>query len=175
MQAHQPSSDLAALVDELEATLRAAVDVSQALLSRMRGLSERVEQLQENTGAIRDAATVLGALEMAGARLDGGGGTNDAAPAPAWPSPGPLGVLFVEVERSDGPLDLRAVDRPVSSHPDVADVALLDYDGRRARFKIWTRSPAGAPQLGATLEGSIRESLASSQGRVKVQVQASAA
>ncbi len=168
MQARQPSSDLTALMDELEATLRAAVDVSQALLGHMRSLSERVQRLQEYSGPIREAVEAVRAFEVAAP-------PPAASPAPRGAAPGPLGVLFIEVERSDGPLDLRAVDRPVSRHPDVADVALLDYDGRRARFKIWTRSPAGIPGLRDALEGSIRESLAASQGSVKVQVQASAA
>jgi hypothetical protein len=177
MQAHQPSSsDLTALVEQLEATLRAAASVSEALLSRVQALSERVAGLQGHTSAVRVAAEALRPFESGAAAPRPPDTTGAAVSGPAWPRPGPLGVLFVEVERSDGPLDLRAVDRPVSGHPGVADVALLDYDGRRARFKIWTRSAADVPELGAALEGSIRESLTAGQGGlVRVQVQASAA
>jgi hypothetical protein len=177
MQAHQPSSsDLTALVEQLEANLRAAASVSEALLSRVQALTDRMAALQHQAGAIRGAAQKLSPFESGSAASGAAAGAPGGdAPGPSWPRSGPLGVLFVEVERSDGPLDLRAVDRPVSGHPGVADVALLDYDGRRARFKIWTRSPDDVPQLGAALEGSIRESLAAGQGRVTVQVHASAA
>ena len=51
----------------------------------------------------------------------------------------------LEFESSPGPLDLRAVDDAVSEHPAVRDVALLDYDGRKATLKVWivaTASPA---------------------------------
>jgi hypothetical protein len=34
-------------------------------------------------------------------------------------------------------LDLRAVDDAISEHPDVRDIALLDYDGHRATLKVW--------------------------------------
>lgn len=176
MQAHQPSSsDLTALVEQLEATLKTAASVSEALLSRVQALSERVAGLQDHASAVRAAAEALRPFESGAAAPQTPVAPAGADSGTAWPRPAPLGVLFVEVERSDGPLDLRAVDRPVSGHPGVADVALLDYDGRRARFKIWTRWPADAPELGAALEGSIRESLAAGQGHVRVQVQASAA
>lgn len=43
----------------------------------------------------------------------------------------------LEFECQPGPLDLRAVDDAVGEHPAVRDVALLDYDGRRASLKVW--------------------------------------
>jgi hypothetical protein len=48
----------------------------------------------------------------------------------------------LEFESSPGPLDLRAVDDAVSDHPAVRDVALLDYDGRRATLKVWIAAGA---------------------------------
>ncbi len=176
MDAHHPSSsDLVALVERLEATLRAAADVSEALLGRLQALNQRVTQLQPHAGAIRRAADVLGALEAPESAQAAGVAAAGDRPGPQWPRSGPPGVLFIEVERRDGPLDLRAVDRPVSGHPSVADVALLDYDGRRARFKVWTRSLVEATQIGAALEGSIRESLAANDATVSVQAPPSAA
>lgn len=50
----------------------------------------------------------------------------------------------LEFESAGSPLDLRAVDDAVSEHPAVRDVALLDYDGRKATLKVWiddTASP----------------------------------
>jgi hypothetical protein len=43
----------------------------------------------------------------------------------------------LEFESRSGPLDLRAVDEAVGEHPAVRDVALLDYDGRKATLKVW--------------------------------------
>lgn len=176
MQVQQPpSSDLVALAEQLEATLRTAADVSETLLGRLQALNQRMTQLQAHAAAIRHAADAFGATEPVGSAPAGGIVASAERPGPAWPRSGPPGVLFIEVERRDGPLDLRAVDRPVSGHPCVADVALLDYDGRRARFKVWTRSSDEAPDVGAALEGSIRESLAVSDARVSVQAPPSAA
>jgi hypothetical protein len=48
----------------------------------------------------------------------------------------------LEFQSNSGPLDLRAVDDAVSEHPAVRDVALLDYDGRRATLKVWITTDA---------------------------------
>lgn len=64
-------------------------------------------------------------------------------------SEGGLVSFRLEFESNPGPLDLRAVDDAVSEHPAVRDVALLDYDGRRATLKVWitdTASPAEVQQ-----------------------------
>lgn len=55
----------------------------------------------------------------------------------------------LEFESRSGPLDLRTVDDAVSEHPAVRDVALLDYDGRKATLKVWieaSASPADVQQ-----------------------------
>jgi hypothetical protein len=57
----------------------------------------------------------------------------------------PTTTFRLEFQSSPGPLDLRAVDDAVSQHPAVRDVALIDYDGRRATLKVWivaTTTPA---------------------------------
>jgi hypothetical protein len=74
----------------------------------------------------------------------------DAAALPSWPSDAPGVVCFrLEFESRPGPLDLRTVDDAVSEHPSVRDVALLDYDGRKATLKVWidgSSSPADVQQ-----------------------------
>jgi hypothetical protein len=57
----------------------------------------------------------------------------------------------LEFESSPGPLDLRTVDDAVSEHPAVRDVALLDYDGRRATLKVWIESSATAAEIQTSL------------------------
>lgn len=59
-------------------------------------------------------------------------------------------------ESTPGPLDLRAVDEAVSEHPAVRDVALLDYDGRRATLKVWI--------AGGTSPSDVQESLRQRSG-----------
>lgn len=69
----------------------------------------------------------------------------DEAPPSASPGRtghGPLVSFRLEFESRGGPLDLRRVDEAVAQHPAVRDVALLDYDGRRATLKVWISSPA---------------------------------
>jgi hypothetical protein len=66
------------------------------------------------------------------------------APLPGSEDPG-VASFRLEFESQSGPLDLRTVDDAVGEHPAVRDVALLDYDGRRATLKVWildTASPA---------------------------------
>jgi hypothetical protein len=66
------------------------------------------------------------------------------APLPGAQEPG-VASFRLEFDSQNGPLDLRTVDDAVGEHPAVRDVALLDYDGRRATLKVWiveTASPA---------------------------------
>jgi hypothetical protein len=58
------------------------------------------------------------------------------------PMTGTLVSFRLEFESKPGPLDLRAVDDAVSEHPAVRDVALLDYDGRKATLKVWIEETA---------------------------------
>jgi hypothetical protein len=51
----------------------------------------------------------------------------------------------LEFESRPGPLDLRTVDDAVSEHPSVRDVALLDYDGRKATLKVWIDGSTASP------------------------------
>lgn len=53
----------------------------------------------------------------------------------------------LEVDSQPGPLDLRAVDDAISGHDAVRDVALIDYDGRRATLKVWIAPPASPAEV----------------------------
>jgi hypothetical protein len=57
----------------------------------------------------------------------------------------------LEFESRPGPLDLRTVDDAVSEHPAVRDVALLDYDGRKATLKVWIESGASPADVQRSL------------------------
>jgi hypothetical protein len=70
-----------------------------------------------------------------------GNDTPSTTPAPATTQPAATSVALtcfrLEFESKPGPLDLRSVDDAVGEHPAVRDVALLDYDGRKATLKVW--------------------------------------
>jgi hypothetical protein len=69
----------------------------------------------------------------------------DSAPFPNPADDAGVTCFRLEFESKPGPLDLRTVDDAVGEHPAVRDVALLDYDGRRATLKVWiaaTSTPA---------------------------------
>jgi hypothetical protein len=48
----------------------------------------------------------------------------------------------LEFQSERGTLNLRAVDDAIGEHPAVRDVALIDYDGRRAVLKVWITGAA---------------------------------
>ena len=58
----------------------------------------------------------------------------------------------IEFENTASPLDLRTVDDAISAHPAVRDVALLDYDGRRAALKVWITSDATPAEVQSDLQ-----------------------
>jgi hypothetical protein len=62
-----------------------------------------------------------------------------------------LVCLRLEFESKPGPLDLRSVDDAVGEHPAVRDVALLDYDGRKATLKVWVEKDTYASDIQASL------------------------
>ena len=67
--------------------------------------------------------------------------------------------LRLNVSSKTGSLDLKAVDAAVNENPAVIDVALLDYDGRRATLKLWVNASADAAGVSEALLGSLRERL----------------
>ncbi len=70
----------------------------------------------------------------------------------ARPQPTASLISFrLEFESNPGPLDLRAVDDAVSEHPAVRDVALLDYDGRKATLKVWIEDTSTPAEVHAAL------------------------
>ncbi len=80
-------------------------------------------------------------------------------PAPEAPEQGARCYLL-SVESVGGSLDLRTVDQPIAEDPNVLDVALLDYDGRRATLKVWL-SEDGDPSV---IRDELEERLRSGSG-----------
>jgi hypothetical protein len=59
--------------------------------------------------------------------------------------------LRLQVTKTSGPLDLKNVDNAVNEHPEIVDLALLDYDGRQATLKVWVSGGTDRKQLEQSL------------------------
>ncbi len=80
---------------------------------------------------------------------------------PAAEAPGQGARCYLlNVESVGGSLDLRTVDQPIAEDPNVLDVALLDYDGKRATLKVWL-SEDGDPSV---IRDELEERLRSGSG-----------
>lgn len=151
-------SSMSAVFGELEAILEAAKhNGSGAATARPR------PTLVVPAGAPKRTKRAQAVVEVAtpSAPLTDEWRVDDAAPAPlpveiATPVPEatasePLITFRLELESNPGPLDLRAVDEAVNQHPFVRDVALLDYDGRRATLKVWVSATTTAAEVQESL------------------------
>jgi len=67
--------------------------------------------------------------------------------------------LRLEVEKKIGSLDLKQVDAAVNEIPAVTDIALLDYDGRRATLKLWIGETEDPETISETLLKELRSRL----------------
>jgi outer membrane biosynthesis protein TonB len=74
-------------------------------------------------------------------------------------SSGESRCLRLTVNSTTGSLDLKAVDGSVNENPAVVDVALLDYDGRRATLKLWVNEHADPEGVRGALLSSLRRHL----------------
>lgn len=82
----------------------------------------------------------------------------------------PSGVshcLRVDVTTETSSLDLKAVDGAVNETAEVVDVALLDYDGRRASLKVWLDEAADAQRVREKLLESLQRRL---DGETDIQI-----
>ncbi|HEU5321023.1 MAG TPA: hypothetical protein VFX28_09480 [Methylomirabilota bacterium] len=135
-------SAIGALFDELEAVVRSG--------RQQIGLGDILTAPERQASVTRPTLVVPGAAPAGWApepQPSAEPGAPETAPAAIEPAPGPAFAPATPAEQrmsfrltfesQQGPLDLRVVDEAVGEHPAVRDVALLDYDGRRATLKVW--------------------------------------
>ncbi len=161
--------DLARAIEDLGTTLQHATDATAVL----RGILPRIDAI---AGVFDDIETALrtGRERLGAATAAFGGHAYGFEPRPrptlvvpqetAEVTPVPQGavafgespavandtdkrLMRIEIENAAGQLDLRAVDDAMSRHPDVNDVALLDYDGHRATLKLWVDQASSASDV----------------------------
>jgi len=82
----------------------------------------------------------------------------------------PSHCLRLGVASKVGSLDLKAVDGSVNENPAVVDVALLDYDGRKATLKLWINGAADPVGVRDALLGSLRRRLGD-EGNAEVEIE----
>jgi hypothetical protein len=81
----------------------------------------------------------------------------DSAPFPSPADDVGVTCFRLEFESKPGPLDLRKVDDAVGEHPAVRDVALLDYDGRRATLKVWIAATSTPAEVQSALKQRVTQ------------------
>lgn len=147
-------------------------------LGRLRGMAPRVAALEAVLGDLEMAlARARGgappiAVESpppeataAAAAAEAGAPVAELEPAPAAetaPGEAPVAAddgrrcYLLNVESVGSALDLRTVDQPIAENPQVLDVALLDYDGRRATLKVWLNADGDPSLVRDELESRLR-------------------
>jgi hypothetical protein len=84
----------------------------------------------------------------------------DEQPEPAMePASTATRCLRLKVSKKSGSLDLKDVDGSVNENSAVMDVALLDYDGRKATLKLWVNERADPNGVKEALLTSLRTHL----------------
>jgi len=170
--------ELSQAIDELHAALQHATDATasiRALLPKVGSISHMFDELDAVIGSgrqqIGETASTASPAYSRPTLVVPNAPSPAAANAGEWPAasaPGRtitpetpesvkraeaagLTCFRLEFESSPGPLDLRTVDDAVSEHPAVRDVALLDYDGRKATLKVWIDGTAKPADVQSTL------------------------
>jgi hypothetical protein len=159
------ANELSAAIDELQLALQGASSAAsriKSLIPRVSAVNSLLDEIgsliqerRESSGAAAFASaayarptlvvteTEQAPIAPASPTIDPPAATQETLPEPATlpqvarASSQELICFRLEFQSNSGPLDLRAVDDAVSEHPAVRDVALLDYDGRRATLKVW--------------------------------------
>jgi hypothetical protein len=148
-------SRMSAVFDELEAIIDAAKHNGGAPATRPRPTLVVPAAAPKRTKRAQPIAEISPAPETELSdewRIDVSPPAPDSpATAPDAATSEPLVTFRLELESNPGPLDLRAVDEAVNQHPFVRDVALLDYDGRRATLKVWVSATTTAAEVQESL------------------------
>lgn len=161
--------DLKHALEDLQSSLARAGDAVgriNELLPRLETIGSVFEEIDAVLRSAREQFGISGATEYSRPTLvvprpqpasQPAEPTWQASPAeqaqsePAPTTEAPLISFRLEFESDGAPLDLRAVDDAVGEHPAVRDVALLDYDGRKATLKVWIDGASDAQQVQAAL------------------------
>lgn len=169
--------DLTNAIDDLQTALQSASDATAAIRSLVPRVAANGSLFDELEAVIRAGREQIGAPSTPAVApavysrptLVVPSAAPQRAPQPWAPAEAPtaadtpvpsanidsgteaLTCFRLEFESTPGPLDLRTVDDAVSEHPDVRDVALLDYDGRKATLKVWIVATAQPSQVQESL------------------------
>jgi hypothetical protein len=180
---NNPVSEFTAALDSLTSALEDAAKAAQSLQSitpALAGLHKLVADLEGRMDRAREA---LGQEAIQVSRATGPVAlAKPGAEPPAKPvvvpdeatqsrsndvRPNPCFIL--DVKSVSGPLDLKAVDSSVNGNPDVVDVALLDYDGRRATLKVWFDGAADLPSARAALRENLQRHLGGQPADISIE------
>jgi hypothetical protein len=167
----QENGDRTVLVNEMETAL---TRLESTLVEASRAITTIRSCIPQISALIEVVNTMESAMTFARQRL-GAGPTAETTPLRAMPqqpavqpSPEPVATesatpsqycLRLRVGSKVGSLDLKAVDNAVNEQAAVSDVALIDYDGRRATLRVWVTAMEGPESVRNTLYQSLRSRL----------------
>jgi hypothetical protein len=172
-----PEAEFSAALDALTTALEDAAKAAQALQEltpAIAGLSSLVMELEGRMDRARQAlAQQAPAVETPPRPI----AIPTPAPEPAIaseseperPSTRRNPCFILDVKSVSGPLDLKAVDSSVNGNPDVVDVALLDYDGRRASLKVWFDGSSDLPNARAALRENLQRHLGGQPAEISLE------
>jgi hypothetical protein len=150
----EAGSSAGQLPTQTETYTRPTLVAPAAAVARPRSLAKRKPEAAaepvEQTSA-NGHQPHAGLVEQADSTRVGTAGEAPAAFPSAVDDPG-VSCFRLEFESVGGPLDLRAIDDAVTQHLAVRDVALLDYDGRRAMLKVWITAASSPAEIQSDLK-----------------------
>jgi hypothetical protein len=156
---------LAALTGALEDAAKAAqalqlLGPAVANLTRLTAeLEDRIERARQLLGEREGAEASAARRPVALPSYANAAAESPASPEPSSEVPGSKACFLLEVRAVSSPLDLKAVDSSVNNSTDVVDVALLDFDGRRASLKVWFDPGANLTDARAALRENLQRHL----------------
>ncbi len=171
------------------ATIRRSVPQMAALTELVREMEAAMARARQDlsmpSGAAPQAATLpplrpvpSGEVTPELSEDEAESGEPTAATSEPEPSRPGSRCLRLDVRSTAGSLDLKAVDGSVNENPAVADVALLDYDGRQATLKLWIDASEDPNEIREALVESLRRRLGAGQDaevRIELEEESSAA
>ena len=123
-------SSIRAFVPQISALAQVVVTIESAVTQARQNMDVAPAAAPTEAQAPIAAPAPLRAIETAP--------TFDESPEDEKKAPaGAPQCLRLQVTKTNGTLDLKSVDNAVNEHPEIVDLALLDYDGRQATLKVW--------------------------------------
>jgi len=157
-EAVQAVSAIRAFVPQISALAQVVTTIESAVTQARQNMD--IAPIAQPTASVAPAAPVipaaLRAVEPAPA-VDDTPEPQQESGRSGQPTATGTECLRLSVTKTSGPLDLKMVDNAVNEHPEIVDLALLDYDGRQATLKVWVAGSTDRQALQRSLTEDLLE------------------